>query len=58
MTKHERYFGNFMVSLIEIIIVGCFIYSLIDLIRGDFRWLGSYGPYKAYVEYEEADDSF
>ncbi len=47
-----------MVSLIGLIIAGSILFSIRDFIRGDFRFLGSYGPYKAFVEYEMADDPY
>ena len=58
MSKTERIFGIVMASLIGLIFIVSAVSSLLSILKGDLRGLGGYGPYKASVEYEEADSDF
>lgn len=58
MSKHEKIWGNVLVSIIGGIIAIGIASSIIDILRLDWKHLGSYGPYKANAEFETVDGDF
>ena len=56
MSKHERYFGYFMVSLIVGIILFTIGTGIVDIFKGDYEFLGGSGARgAAFSEFLDPD---